>query len=836
MLKSLAVGTKRSGWQAVVRQHGPLALATVGAGYPIARILLPGAVSVAMFVPLLLLLLWFAWRATQPRSLLQSPLALPLLASAAVLAVSSLAGFADRVTILGGLVHWAEAAVLLFLTISLLAAGWHPRIFTRAVLLVSSLVLLVCAWNLVAWWLQWALLWQPGDPWLPAGIRVTIADNHPNQTAMLINIGLPLAIAALWEARAGWQRWLWAGWLLLAALVLFYTSSRGSWLAAAAITGTMLLPLLWSARQMRRWQRFAGTLALAGCCWALFATLLLVNLQEVQAQRGVRPASLSRPPTTAAGEPGPPAEPAQQAVAQTARNLTNPSGRTTFWRRAVQFFAERPLLGMGPEGYAARYAAVEPNSRVFLAVHAHSIYLTLLSELGLAGVGAILWLIVAALRVWWRGWQRAAPLLLASKQPTTDDRNTRLLLLSGGAAAVGLAVHGLVEVPLIFVTGLVIAVLAAVLMVGDSWRLVPQPPGRGRFWSFQFGRWPLVVHPLHLALVAAALLAWGSGGLVLLQRNAQEALQNQARAALRQGQYAQAIERYNQSIARYPWDTSAYSERATALAWLALDNPERLPLALAAQDEAAQHDPRNLSVPINRSVLLMDMGEPARAESELQNFLSTDTSRWYLPDMLLARLHEQAGRQEEARASWQQAVQREPASAESAACLSSALCRALPLPRSEYASLVVARQLLPAPDAADVQEIEQLASYWDSVDLWAVAALAAERADDPQSAQRFRATAVELSANVARKPTMQLAIVLLRDAVARGDRTTARRLLQEWLAQPDRVLVPQVRRLMATTTELQLAQTLVETATYLDEPLLLEEARHYLQFVQSSLP
>lgn len=832
---------------------GPLVLASIGLGYPVVRTVLPGAAQPVVLIPLLLLLAWFVWQMLRPRRLLRSPLGWPLLGCALALLVSSLAGVAPWPGVAASLFDWAEGGVICFLVAYCLAAGWRPQMFGLAMLLAASLFLLVSTIELMAWWVQWVQLWQPGMAWLPTGTRLNFGDTHPNQAALLINLGIPLVIAAWWQARAVWQHALWAIWLLLATVMLYYTSSRGGWLAMVAISTTMVLPLLWSAWRRRRWRRFWSVGLLSGVYATVFLVLFVVNLQEIQAQRGRVPAQQpaiaptavpTTVPTAVVPEETEPAEPARDTgLAETARTLTSSAGRDTFWQRALEFFAERPLLGVGPAGYVTRYSEVEPYSRVFVAPHAHNIYLQVLSEGGLLGVGALLVLGGVALRVWWRGWL-AVPPLLPETQPAPPDApaGDRTLLLACAAAGVGLAAHGLVEVPVINTTMMYMALLTVALAPGGGWRLLerpapasasaPPPNQRAAWWRRLIG-----VHPLHIALVLAALLAWSSGFLIVWLRSANEELQATARAALQQGDAAEALVLFDESLDRYPWDRDAYPERAMVLAWLALDDPDLLPDAVAAQATAAQANPAHLRfVPVNQAALLMQMGDLEQAEALLREAIEADVTRWPVPRVLLAHLLEQTGRTDAAVPYWRQALDREPAVRERAACLRSTVCPTLPIDDSEYLAVVTARQLAQQPDAAALAEIERLASAWRSVDIWAIGAQAAQRADAPEAAQRFLQGALDEAQNVAKEPTEQLAIALLRDALAREDEADLRVLISAWLDLPDSNLVPQVTRLLITPTDAELARALLAAATYLDDPVLIQQAHIRLAMAQAALP
>lgn len=778
-------------------------LITIGISYPVARIVLPGAVRPAMLLPLLLALLWFAWRFLQPRSTIQSPLALPLLLTSVTLSMSSFLAVADDGVVVATLFHWVSVAVLLFLTIDLLASGWQPERFVQATLLMSSVVLLLGTGALLEWWGEWLVLWRPGDQLFPISFRKPMADILPNHMAMLLNIGIPLVIAAMWRAETWLRRAFWGLWLLLATVVLFYIGSRGGWIGTVGAVSTILLPLLWSAFQARRWRRLWTTLTLAACYTGLFATLLLISLQDVAAQRVRQP-----PPPPGTITP----------VQQISTGLTTTTGRDVFWNYARAFFYAHPIFGVGPEGFATLYAAQESHSRVFRSPHAHSIYLGVLSEGGLAGVASLLLLAGVALWVAWRGWRSAAPLIGADAQVSQPGQ---LLILSCAAVGAGMLSHGLVEIPPTGFTGIVLYLLAVGLVPANAWT------HRGT----ENKRYILRVLPQGI-IVLLALLAWGISGAVLLERNQLEAMQTAAQSALQQGNTTRALALYDDLLAHAPWYDPAYSGRAIALAWQALDDPPALPLALAAQELAMHQDPGNQSAPVNRAALLLELGRSTEAEQALHMFAERDRSRWVAPYLLLARAAEQMGDLPTARAYWQQVLNRQPDLAESVACHKSAICPAIPLPWSSYAALVEARQLAEAPVPTELQRIWDLATAWQSTDIWSVGAQAAQRANAPQWEERFLTAALDQSELFQQQPTMHLAIVLLRNAMVRGDHEALRSLVQNWIPLPDTQVIPQITRLFVSSTEVQLAQTLDEAATQLHDPALLDAAQSYLKRVE----
>ena len=105
--------------------------------------------------------------------------------------------------------------------------------------------------------------------------------------------------------------------------------------------------------------------------------------------------------------------------------------RPELWRAAVRLWRRHPVLGVGPDNFRHLYAAViepAPGVRLFLdeRLHANSLYLETLADLGLAGVAALALLGRELARALWRG--RRDPLARAA-----------------AVGAVTFFVHGLVD-------------------------------------------------------------------------------------------------------------------------------------------------------------------------------------------------------------------------------------------------------------------------------------------------------------------------------------------------------------------------------------------------------
>jgi len=191
----------------------------------------------------------------------------------------------------------------------------------------------------------------------------------PNFLAAMLVPAIVLAIFALSWTTHAIQRWILVACVLLFAISLFETQSRGGLVALAA---TLL-----------------AALVLAGPARARFALLVGVLLVV-----GLVYYSAFAPP---------------QAI----ERLSSPgggTGRTDLWSVATDVIADHPLLGVGAGNFplvAPEYAAHTINlTSVHLVVDtpkaAHNTYLGVASELGVVGLAAFVVVVAVTLVLVWR--------------------------------------------------------------------------------------------------------------------------------------------------------------------------------------------------------------------------------------------------------------------------------------------------------------------------------------------------------------------------------------------------------------------------------------------------
>ena len=202
-------------------------------------------------------------------------------------------------------------------------------------------------------------------------IRVYGPLENPNLLAGYLIPILPIALVALLRWRSWPQRLFAATALLLGAIALFLSYSRGGWLGMLAALGA--LGLLLVLRQTRQWpplwRRLFPLLLLVGA-----VAVLVVAVTQVEPLR-IRVLSL------VAG-----------------REDSSNNFRINVWLAAIDMIQARPWLGIGPGNTAFNLIYPLYQQPKFNALSAYSVPLELLVEGGVPYLLAALGLLVASLR------------------------------------------------------------------------------------------------------------------------------------------------------------------------------------------------------------------------------------------------------------------------------------------------------------------------------------------------------------------------------------------------------------------------------------------------------
>jgi len=191
---------------------------------------------------------------------------------------------------------------------------------------------------------------------------------------LALALGLRLVRPSERPARSDWLCWLGAGSLVVIAIAIGMSWSRGAWIAFA--TAIVVVVVASSRRGALALFSLVAVLALAGAVGGLglvpdSVAHRLTSFLPVAEVRDVR------------------------SVEVTDANYASVE-RLAFWQAALRMWRDHPWLGVGLGNYAAAYSAYSlPKWRMALG-HAHNYYLNIACETGLVGLLAYLFLWAAA--------------------------------------------------------------------------------------------------------------------------------------------------------------------------------------------------------------------------------------------------------------------------------------------------------------------------------------------------------------------------------------------------------------------------------------------------------
>lgn len=575
------------------------------------------------FVTVAALAGFLVWKLVRRERIARTPLTLPIIAALGAATLATWTSIDRRLSV-DGLLLVLMAVIGFLLASEVLARGRNVWLLPGAILLVASWFVTQGLWATISEYVGWWQMRVPEYPLFPIEYRLFDTGLHPNHLAALLNLALPFAIVRLVHSQHVAERVLWLVWLAAADVVLFFTRSRGGWIATAAMLTVMLAWLLsrpgapWRIG-FRAWlQRTAAIWITAGSYLALFAGLFVLVTQSAASDY-----------STSGG------------------SVASGAGRTLFWSIAWHDFLRDPLTGSGPQTYAYLFMDAVPTIRVWLAAHAHNLYIDTLAQQGLIGGLALLWIIVTGVWVMARAVRRA--------QPTA-----RPLLIGACAALLGVLCHSLFDVVTTLPANALLVALTAAIGMGAAGRI--SRPDRG------LSRWSVV------ALVAPLLL-----GLVVLRIDSGSTAQQRAVDAAEREDWSAAVDALDESLAFDPAMRVYRSQRAFAYGQraLSLNRPIDRDLAvqaLAEYDMVLSSGPDYVPHLLNAAFLADATGDAAKADRLLVRAAALQ-SDWALPALLLADRYAVRGKAAEADALFGRAFTTEPQGRKMLACQRSAACR-----------------------------------------------------------------------------------------------------------------------------------------------------------------
>lgn len=250
--------------------------------------------------------------------------------------------------------------------------------------------------------------WNDPNSALANDTRVYSYLGNPNLLGgyLLAAIALSVAAVLIWR---GWiQKTLAAIMVMMNSACLYFTDSRGAWLAMVVLIGALLLLFYywWQKYLPRFWQVWLLPLVFGS-----LAGLFIVAFISVEPLR-IRILSIF------AG-----------------REDSSNNFRINVWEACFRIIRDYPLIGIGPGNDA--FNQIYPlymNSR-YPALSAYSVYLEHIVEMGYIGFGCFLWLITVTIN---HGIKQLTRL--------RQSKNIRgIYLIAAIAATTSLAFHGFVD-------------------------------------------------------------------------------------------------------------------------------------------------------------------------------------------------------------------------------------------------------------------------------------------------------------------------------------------------------------------------------------------------------
>jgi putative inorganic carbon (HCO3(-)) transporter len=286
----------------------------------------------------------------------------------------------------------------------------NPRLrnWTIAVVLLVGLVVSAYGIRQEIFGVKQLATWNDPTSEFANDTRVYSYLGNPNLLAgyLLAAIALSLAAIFVWQGRL--PKTLAGVMLAVNSACLFYTDSRGGWLAMLALLTVfgLMLYFWWRSALPRFWQIWFLPIIFGS-----FALLLLVAIAAVEPLR-LRVMSIF------AG-----------------RNDSSNNFRINVWQAVFRMIGDYPILGIGPGNSA--FNAIYPRymQTGYTALSAYSIFLETLVEVGFVGFAAFLWMIVVILN---QSVQQLKRLY--------QTRHLQAFWLMGATAAIaGFLTHGIVD-------------------------------------------------------------------------------------------------------------------------------------------------------------------------------------------------------------------------------------------------------------------------------------------------------------------------------------------------------------------------------------------------------
>ena len=359
----------------------------------------------------LVYLAYLAWSRKLPGG---SPLDLGVLAMAGAYSIATMAAVNWRASLEATL--QVSMAVIAFYALSGLPV-LNAALLRRAFALAGAALALYALWiigNDYANYLSFARGVEglnSSNIFPPTVPRVHDVSDHTNVFAMLLTLVMPFFALSAYRAASRWDRAGGFAGLTAGAMAIFFTLSRGGWIAVvggvAFTIAASWLTLRVSEREQsggeRSWQSLVPSGLNPTAIAAIGGALLLVvgGTLAFLSSSSTRPGWLFR-------------------------NSLSP--REDAWRAGYHIFRDHVWTGAGPNGFGLLYPQYAHGNFLIHTQHAHNGFLQVADDAGLLGIAALAVLTATVVFVLLRTW-------------THGLLEQRLLAVACGGALLGFSVH-----------------------------------------------------------------------------------------------------------------------------------------------------------------------------------------------------------------------------------------------------------------------------------------------------------------------------------------------------------------------------------------------------------
>lgn len=271
--------------------------------------------------------------------------------------------------------------LLFYILVDAFQTGLSHHAVTAAMLVFSGLLCMLAVLETYLAYSVWfkAVGW---GTWPPYPYRFAGMLGHPNSLMAVLNLCAPMALMGFFTWRNRIARFASALWLGFFLAALPFSSSRGGYLGFAGSVGVLFMFWLFFRQPYKRWWNWFQK-------HRIISILIAMVLVIVVTGSGLMVYKfLAGHPSHGSGIFG---------------------SRTPIWQTAISIWESSPLFGSGLGRFGLAYLqASESVPPDYWATHAHNTFLQALAESGIAGLGALLLLVVSTIIIFIRKWRNSS--------------------------------------------------------------------------------------------------------------------------------------------------------------------------------------------------------------------------------------------------------------------------------------------------------------------------------------------------------------------------------------------------------------------------------------------